>query len=102
MNVINDNKTMRFTLLFSLYITVNGRYEMTRDISMLADHNGIGNRDFKSIFRYLAEEELIESRKGDNEYYAGLTHKGLKAVEEVFHDTHKKTYYFPSYSEMQK
>ena len=102
MNVIHDNKTMRFTLLFSLYITVNGRYEMAKDISVLADHNGISSRDFQSIFRYLQEEELIEPRKGENEYHAGLTHKGLKAVEEVFFDVNQKTYYFPSYAEMQK
>lgn len=102
MEIINQNKTNRFTLMFSLYITVNGHYNFTKDLRMLADHNGVNARDFKSAFTYLIEEALIESRESENnEYFACLTHKGIKAVENVFIDVTQSTQYFPAYKEMQ-
>jgi acyl-coenzyme A thioesterase PaaI-like protein len=47
------------------------------------------------------EERFIEPREeGGTEFHAVLTHKGVKAVEEVFLDNQKQTYYFPAYKEM--
>lgn len=101
MDIVRQNKTCRFTLLFSLYITVNGYYEIVKDLSMLAEHNGLGPKVFKAAFIYLREERLIIPKEGDNEYLAALSHKGIKAVEEVFTDVNIPTYYFPAYRDMQ-
>jgi predicted transcriptional regulator len=101
MNIVHQNKTNRFTMLFSLYITVEGHYEYVKDLRRLAEHNAINQRDFKSCFSYLSEEGLIEVRDGDHEFFGCLTHKGIKAVEEVFLDVNKPTYYFPAYKDMQ-
>jgi len=100
MNLIHDNKTNRFVVLFSLYIAVGGHYDFVKNIKVLAEHNAISSRDFKSAFRYLSEENLIELSNGEEEYYGSITHKGLKAVEDVFIDTNQPTYYFPAYRDM--
>ena len=102
MHLIKDNKINRFQVLLNLYVAVNGYYDIVKNLKMIAEHQAITGNDFKSAFKYLAEEELIELREGDGEYFASLSHKGLKAVEEVFLDPNKETYYFPSYREMKE
>ncbi len=100
-NVIFDNQVNRFTTLFALYISSGGSCEVAKNIQNLADYNGIVSREFRKVFSYLVEEELIK-RHGDEEegFHASLTHKGIKAIEEVFINPMEKTYYFPPYSEM--
>lgn len=101
MNVIYDNQVNRFTTLFALYISSGGSHEVAKNMKNLADYNGIVSREFRKVFSYLVEEELIKRHDGEEDsYYASLTHKGIKAVEEVFIDPLEKTYYFPPYAEM--
>jgi hypothetical protein len=101
MNIINDQKTNRFLILFSLYIASNADYEHAINLELLAQNRGLGNAALRKIFRYLVEERFIEPREeGGTEFHAVLTHKGVKAVEEVFLDNQKQTYYFPAYKEM--
>jgi hypothetical protein len=51
-------------------------------------------------------EELIQLRpyqsgsNNENSYWFTITHKGIRAIEEVFLDQYKHTYYFPSYREI--
>lgn len=100
MNIINDNKTDRFIVLFSLYIAANADPEYAINIEMLAQNRSIGRTEMKKIFKYLVEEKFIEPHDGGVEFLATITHKGLRVVEEVFLDNQKQTYYFPPYKEM--
>jgi predicted transcriptional regulator len=101
MNVIYDNQVNRFTTLFALYISSGGSSEVAKNMKNLADYNGIVSREFRKVFSYLVEEELIKRHDSEEEsYFGSLTHKGIKAIEEVFIDPFEKTYYFPPYAEM--
>jgi predicted transcriptional regulator len=101
MNIVNDQKTSRFLVLFSLYIASNADYEHAINLETLAQNRGLDAADLRKVFRYLVEERFIEPRdEGGTEFHAVLTHKGVKVVEEVFLDNQKSTYYFPAYKEM--
>lgn len=106
MELIRQHKTNRFTLLLQLYVATNGFYDVVKDLRIIGEHNGISGNNFRSAFKYMTEEGLVElktgEKGGDDEYYVSLSHKGIKALEEVFLDVNEDTYYFPAYREMKE
>ena len=102
MNITNDIKTQRFYLLFALYIASEADYDYAMNLESLAKNRGLSITQFKKIYRYFLEENFVEKRDGGGEYNTCITHNGIKAVEEVFLDQYRQTYYFPSFREMMR
>lgn len=100
MTIVKDNKSNRFVLLFALYIAANADYDHALNTETLAESRGLSGKDFKKSYKYLCEEEFIVPKDGGSAYHARLTHKGIKALEEVFLDEYEPTYYFPAYRDM--
>jgi len=100
MNITNQIKSERFYVLFALYIAAEADYDYAMNLQALAENRGINPGRFKKIYRYFLEEKFIEPRNGGGDYHAAITHEGIKAVEEVFLDQYRQTYYFPSFREM--
>ncbi|MGF1532452.1 MAG: hypothetical protein ACFCUI_02015 [Bernardetiaceae bacterium] len=102
MNIVDENKRHRFTLLFSLYIASEADYDHAMNLEMLGQNRGLRGKDLKKSYNYLKEEGFITPKEmgPDLRYHASITHKGVKAVEEVFRNEYEPTYYFPPYREM--
>lgn len=100
MDIAALNKAKRFQLLFAIYIASDADYEYSLNVMQIGEQRGFSDRETQKIFKYLLEEKFIELRDGGGEYQAAITHKGVKAVEEVFIDQQKSTYYFPAYREI--
>lgn len=107
MNIIIENQTYRFQILFEIYKKSNTDIDFATDLQELAMNLGVGNRAFQSSYKYLYMQDLISMRPnmdnnggGGSNYYASITHKGVKAVEEVFRFPEKASEYFPPYREM--
>ncbi|MEM6297701.1 MAG: hypothetical protein AAF740_03330 [Bacteroidota bacterium] len=99
---MDDNKRNRFVLLFTLYIASEADYDHSMNLENLAGNRGLRGKDFKKTFGYLKEEGFVTAKDNgpDLKYHACITHKGVKALEEVFLDEYEPTYYFPPYREM--
>lgn len=97
---IFEKQTNRFFMLFELYKKSNTNIDYAEDLQMLAYNQGMGMKSFFPAWKYLQMEGLIKVRPGRENYYASITHKGIKAIEEVFTDEGVHTYYFPPYREM--
>ncbi|MEM1137929.1 MAG: hypothetical protein AAGI07_18990 [Bacteroidota bacterium] len=102
MNITNDIKTQRFYLLFALYIASEADYDYTMNLESLGKSRGISGPHFKKVYKYFLEENFIEKKDGGGEYQIGITHNGIKAIEEVFLDQYRHTYYFPSFRDMMR
>lgn len=98
--IIFEKQAQRFTMLFELYKQSDANIDYATDIQNIAFNEGVGMRSFFPAFKYLQMEELIRIRPGRSSYVASITHKGIKAIEEVFQDENVATYYFPPYREM--
>ncbi len=102
--IINLKKTERFLLLYALYKKSNASTDYSSNLLEMGMQEGLGYKTFKSAFDYLSAEQLIRLRsQSDNReyfYYASITEKGIKAIEEVFDDETRSTSYFPAYREM--
>jgi ssDNA-specific exonuclease RecJ len=102
MSITDDIKTERFYLLFALYIASEADYDHALNLNQLAENRGLKPNKFRKIWKYFMEENFITPKDGGLEYLASITHRGVKAVEEVFLDQYKQTYYFPSFREMMR
>lgn len=107
MNFVYENQTFRFQMLFELYKRSNADIDYVMDFQQLAGDLGIGMKAFQACFKYLYMQDLIKMRQqnggrdnGNNNYPASITHRGIRAVEEVFRDENRKTEFFPPYREM--
>ncbi|MEM1137928.1 MAG: hypothetical protein AAGI07_18985 [Bacteroidota bacterium] len=102
--IVHYKKTERFMLLYALYRKSNASTDYASNLRDLASEEGLGYKIFKSAFDHLCSEQLIrpKAQSDAREYffYAGITEKGINAVEEVFRDENKDTKYFPPYREM--
>lgn len=98
--VIFEKQSHRFFMLFELYKRSKANIDYAEDMQMLAFNQGQGMKSFYPAWKYLQVEQLIRVRPGRENYYASITHKGIKAIEEVFRDENRYTEYFPSYREM--
>ncbi|TAF67432.1 MAG: hypothetical protein EAZ55_03715 [Cytophagales bacterium] len=91
-----------------LYKRSDANVDFATDLQSLAINEGIGLRSFMTAWKYLHMEELIKIRpmssygsfQGNPHYYASITHKGIKAIEDVYNNDQEPTYYFPPYREM--
>jgi predicted transcriptional regulator len=106
-NFIRERRIHRFQLLIELYRQTGADPDQVVDLQEIASKQGMTPRYFKPAWKYLMMEELIQLRPyQDNSnvnsmsYWFTITHKGIRAVEEVFLDEYKHTYYFPSYREI--
>jgi predicted transcriptional regulator len=102
MLIVEQNKTNRFILLFAIYIASSADYDYAVNVEMLAQNKGLSSRDLRKAYKYFCEEGFITPKDGGAEFYASITHKGIIALEEVFLDEYKPTYYFPAYREMMR
>ncbi len=98
--IIFEKQAQRFTVLFELYKQSDANIDYATDLQDLAFNEGVGMRSFSPAFKYLQMEELIRVRPGRSSYIASITHRGIKAIEEVFQNENEPTYYFPAYREM--
>jgi predicted transcriptional regulator len=98
--IVFEKQSHRFNMLFELYKRGNANIDYADDIQTLAYNHGLGFKSFFPAWKYLQLEGLIKIRPGRENYYASMTHKGIKAIEEVFWDENKRTEYFPPYREM--
>ena len=102
--IVHYKRTERFMLLYALYRKGNASMDFGYNLRDLASEEGLGYKVFKSAFDYLCGEGLVRPRaqsdSHDYFFYAGITDKGINAVEEVFRDESKDTYYFPAYRDM--
>lgn len=107
LQLVFERQWYRFRILFELYKRSNANIDFSCDLHEMAMNQGIKFFDFIPAWKYLQMEELIRMRYGQSnngmngKYTACLTHKGLKAIEEVFHNEIEPTYYFPAFREMQ-
>lgn len=102
MNIVHDNKTERFMVLFALYIASNADCFHAMNVERLGESRGVSGASFRKVFHYLAEEGFLERKDGGTDFLAVITHKGVKVVEEVFLDQYEQTYYFPPYRDMMR
>jgi hypothetical protein len=106
MNFIQENQIYRFQILLELYQQSKADIDFVCDLQVLSTHKGIGLKPFQSAYKYLYMQDLIHihptspTQNDTNSYLVSITHKGIKALEEVFRDITKPTEYFPSYREM--
>jgi predicted transcriptional regulator len=102
MENIFQNRTNRFNLLLAIYNATDASYEHPVNVPSLAAQVGLNGAQLRKALAYLLEEGLLRAADlgGPGEQLASLTHKGTKAVEEVFIDQYQATYYFPAYREM--
>jgi predicted transcriptional regulator len=103
MENIFQNRTNRFNLLLAIYHATDASYEHTVNVQLLAAQVGLNGAQLRKAVAYLLEEGLLRAVDlggQASEQLASLTHKGAKAVEEVFIDQYQATYYFPAYREM--
>jgi predicted transcriptional regulator len=101
MENIFQNRTNRFNLLLAVYNLTDASYEQAVNIQALAANVGLNGAQLRKVFAYLLEEGLLRANEtAGGDFFANLTHKGTKAVEEVFIDQYQATYYFPAYREM--
>lgn len=98
--LIFEKQAQRFFILFELYKQSDANIDYATDLQSIAYNEGIGFRSFMPAFKYLQMEELVRVRPGGSSYIASITHKGIKAIEEVFRNENEHTYYFPAYREM--
>lgn len=98
--IVFEKQSHRFFMLFELYKRSNANIDFAEDLQMLAYNQGMGHRSFFPAWKYLQIEGLIRVRHGRDNYYASITHKGIKAIEEVFEDESEYSKYFPPYREM--
>lgn len=101
MRIVFEKQSHRFYMLFELYKRSKANIDYADDIQALAYNHGMSFKSFFPAWKYLQIEGLIKIKPGSREsYYASITHKGIKAIEQVFWDEHKRTEYFPPYWEM--
>lgn len=99
-HLIFEKQRNRFLILFELYKQSDANIDVVTNIQALAQNQGMSFKSFTTAWKYLQMEDLIKIRPGNNDYLANITHKGIKAIEEVFQDELERTYYFPAYREM--
>ena len=107
-NFIRERRIYRFQLLIELYRQSNTDPDKAMNLYEIASKQGMSPRNFKPAWKYLMMEELIQAKpyqdssnsNYDTSYWFSITHKGIRAIEEVFLDEYKHTYYFPSYREI--
>lgn len=106
MNFINENQTYRFQILFELYRQGNADIDQARDLRELASNLGLNSKSFNAAFKYLYMQDLISMKpssmnnEGQSSYFATITHRGIKAVEDALRQANQATNYFPAYREM--
>lgn len=106
MNVVNENQMYRFQILMEMYRQSQSDIDYIMDIQQLAMQIGISNKNFQSAYKYLYMHDFIQMHAQGNfngnggMYQANITHKGVKAVEDVFRDINRATEFFPPYREM--
>jgi predicted transcriptional regulator len=98
--LIFEKQMNRFHILFELYKQSDANIDYATDVQILAYNQGVSFKAFTTAWKYLQMEEMIKIRPGGSGYIANITHRGIKAVEEVFQDENERTYYFPAYREM--
>jgi hypothetical protein len=104
--LIREKRLYRFRLLFELYKRSDADIDVVQNLQDIATQLGIHHHQFSPAWKYLHMEELIMMRPAaafqspEFRYQASITHKGIKAIEEVFLNEHQPTYYFPSYREV--
>ena len=103
-SIVHYKRTERFMLLYALYRKSNASLDFGYNLRDLATEEGLGYKVFKSAFDYLSSEKLIKPKSQSDSFeyffFAGITDKGINAVEDVFREESKDTFYFPAYSEM--
>lgn len=102
LQIVFERQWHRFQILFEIYKRSNADIDTAYDLRELSLNHGMKFLDFLPAWKYLQMEDLIRVRfrQSSNKYYACMTHQGLKAIEEVFFNENKPTYYFPAYREM--
>lgn len=105
MNFIQENQIYRFQILLELYQQSKADIDFVCDLQILSSHKGIGLKSFQSAYKYLYMQDLIhihpsQTQNDAHNYFVSITHKGIKALEDVFRDITKSTEYFASYREM--
>lgn len=105
MNFIQENQMYRFQILLELYQQSRADIDFVCDLQIISSHKGIGVKSFQSAYKYLYMQDLVnihpsQTQNDVNNYFVSITHKGVKALEEVFRDITKPTEYFPPYREM--
>lgn len=100
MENIFNNKVGRFNVLMAVYNATDAVYDQSVNVQTLAANAGMSGMAFRKIYQYLVEEGLLKPVEQPGGFYAYITHKGIKAIEEVFIDQYQPTYYFPAYRDM--
>ncbi len=100
MENIFQNRINRFNLLLAVYNATDASYDQAVNVYTLATNVGLSGAQCRKVLAYLLEEGLLRANENGGEFAANFTHKGTKAVEEVFIDQYQATYYFPAYREM--
>lgn len=99
-DIILQNQIHRFELLAALYARTQSGSNTLCDLGRVAMEKGMSQHDFARAFEYLLNEKLISNPI--NGSFSKITHLGIKAIEDVFRDSSKPSFYFPPYSKMIK
>jgi len=95
---IENQKTKRFQILYSLFKAMEQDTNKYCDVMELAASEGIKNGDFDKNFRFLKEEGLIKGIGAGT--ISSITHLAIKEIEWMFENPDKTSEHFPSLNSM--
>lgn len=94
---IEERQYKRFVVLYALYKETKGNTQKVINLKELANKEGIKNGVFEEAYSYLKAEGFINS---GNPITVGISHEGVKAVEESVKFPEKTMLLFPSFKDM--
>lgn len=97
MNTIEETRKKRFQFLHRLYESTEGDESEWRDLYEIGEELGFDIGLTVKIEQYLRGEGLINSTPicGTQDREIGISHQGIRAVEEALNKPDRPTYYFP-------